>query len=83
MVLTNADKEIIIGCAKKCNVSSVYLVDSFDGALLGIDGVDQRLFFRFYGDLMRKLQVPVDVYDMSVQTLYSRIIEKEGLKIYG
>jgi hypothetical protein len=82
-MLTEADKEIIIRCAKKYNITSVYVLNTWNIELLGIEGADPRVFFRFYGDLLRVLSAPVDVYDLSVKSLYCRIFEKEGAKIYG
>ena len=82
-MLTDADKDIIIKCAKKYNIASVYLLNTLGADLLGIEGADPRVFFRFYGDLLRALSAPIDVYDLAVKSLYCGIFEKEGLRIYG
>jgi len=82
MVLSGSDRDYVIGCAGKYNVSALYSLDSFDGVILGVDGIDPRSFFRFYGDLLMKLNVRVDLYDMSVDSLYCGMLEKEGVKVY-
>jgi hypothetical protein len=83
MMLTDADKEIITKCAKKYNISIVYVLSSLGDVVVGVDGVDPRVFFRFYGELLRTLSSPVDVYDLAVKSLYCGIFEKEGVKIHG
>lgn len=83
MMLTDADKETIIKYAKKYNISGVYLFATESVAVLGLEFADPRVFFRFYGELLRVLSMPVDVVDLSVKSLYSKILEKEGVKIYG
>ncbi|MFZ2456268.1 MAG: hypothetical protein WAX07_07315 [Candidatus Altiarchaeia archaeon] len=83
MMLTDADKENIIKCAKKYNIPSVYFLNISGDVLLGVDGADPRVFFRFYGDLSRALSAPVDVYDLAIRSVYSGIFEKEGVKIHG
>jgi uncharacterized protein len=83
MMLTDADKETIIKNAKKYNISGVYLLSAESSAVLGLQFADPRVFFRFYGELLRALSTPVDVVDLSVKSLYSGIVEKEGVKIYG
>jgi hypothetical protein len=82
-MLSDADKEIIIKCAKKNNIRTVYVLDTLGDELLGVDGMDPRVFFRFYGDLLRTLSIPIDVYDLEVESFYCRIFKKEGVKIYG
>jgi hypothetical protein len=82
-MLTDADKEIIIKYAKKYNIASVYLLNTLGDEFLGIEGADPRVFFRFYGDLLRTLSAPIDIYDLAVKSLYSSIFEKEAVRIYG
>jgi len=89
-MLSDSDKTIILGCAQKYNVAAVYL---FGSSLnpnapardidLGVKGVKPAVFFKFYGELMRKLSKPVDVVDLSHKTLFNKLVEKRGEKIYG
>ena len=89
-MLSESDKTIILGCAQKYNVGAVYM---FGSSLnpdahardidLGVKGIHPTLFFKFYGELLRKLSKPVDVVDLSHQTLFNKLVEKRGAKIYG
>ncbi len=82
-MLTDPEKETIVKCAKKYNISAVYAMSSPASLVLGIDGFDPRIFFRFYGELLRTVSVPVEVVDLSLTSLYVKLVEKEGAKIYG
>lgn len=82
-MLADADRQKIIECAKKHRITSVCLLKTPCGELIGVDGADPRVFFRFYGDLLRVLSAPVDVYDLGVKSLYGRLFEKEGERIHG
>ena len=89
-MLNEKDKEIIIQYAKKYQVSSVYLFGSSLDKTgeprdidLAVKGILPRLFFKFYGELIRSLSKPVDLVDLSKKTLFTQIVEEKGLKIYG
>jgi predicted nucleotidyltransferase len=89
-MLSDSDKTIIIGCAQKYNVAAIYL---FGSSLnpnaqardidLGVKGINPAVFFKFYGELLRKLSKPVDLVDLSHRTLFNKLVEKRGEKIYG
>jgi uncharacterized protein len=88
-MLSKADRKAVIECAGKYKVSSVYVFGSSLGKGkandidLGVDGIEPRLFFSFYGDLIGKLSKPVDLVDLSDGSLFSRMVLKEGVKVYG
>ena len=88
-MINKDEKEIIIRCAKKYNVSSVYLFGSSlnqhdtNDIDLAVSGIKPRLFFKFYGELLRKLPLPVDLVDLSVKSLFNKLIEENCVKIYG
>ncbi|MCK5225438.1 MAG: hypothetical protein KAQ89_01840 [Planctomycetes bacterium] len=89
-MITEHDKETIIQYAKKYNVSSMYLFGSSLGDSqkaadidLGVKGIMPKLFFKFYGELMRNLSKPVDLVDLSRKSLFNQIVEEKGVKIYG
>lgn len=89
-MINEDDKEVIIQYAKKYNVSSVYLfgssLDDYNKANdidLAIKGISPKLFFKFYGELLRNLSKPVDLIDLSKKSLFNQIIEEKGVKIYG
>jgi predicted nucleotidyltransferase len=50
---------------------------------LAVEGIRPQDFFRFYGELMSRLSVPVDVLDMSRPKRFSRIVYREGISLYG
>jgi predicted nucleotidyltransferase len=89
-MLNESDKDVIIRCAKKYNVTAIYLFGSSIKAEaqahdidLGVKGINPALFFKFYGELMRHLSKPVDLVDLSYKTLFNELVEKRGAKIYG
>lgn len=89
-MISNNDKNIIIGCAKKYNVASVFLFGSsikddtnFNDIDIAIKGIAPSLFFKFYGELFKNLSKPVDLVDLSHKNLFTQLIEENGIKIYG
>lgn len=89
-MLSESDKTVIIRYAKKYNAETIYLFGSCLNADthardidLGVKGIDPKLFFKFYGELMRNLTKPVDLVDLSQKTLFNALVEKRGAKIYG
>jgi len=89
-MLSESDKAVIIRCAEKYKVGAIYLFGSSLDANaqardidLGVKGVKAALFFKFYGELLRHLSKPVDLVDLSHQTLFNKLVEKRGAKIYG
>ena len=89
-MMSKRDKEIISLCAKKYKVSSIYLFgssldrDSESNDIdLAVEGIRPNVFFKFYGELLRSLSKPVDLIDLSRKSLFNRIIEEKGVKIYG
>ena len=90
IMISERDKAIISQCAKKYKVSSIYLFgsslnrDSESNDIdLAVEGIRPNVFFKFYGELLRSLSKPVDLVDLSRKSLFNRIIEEKGVKIYG
>ena len=89
-LLNEADKNFIVACARKYDVTALYL---FGSSLhdptqardidLAVKGINPALFFKFYGELMRHLSKPVDLVDLSEKTLFNALAEERGVKIYG
>lgn len=83
------EKEIVIQLAKKYEVSTVYLFGSslnqnqYHDIDLAVQGVKPERFFEFFGELIRDLPKPVDLIDLSKRNLFTKLIKKNGLKIYG
>ena len=89
-MLNKSEKAVIIRCAKKYGVKTIYLFGSSLDANthardidLGVKGIDPGLFFKFYGELIRRLPKRVDLVDLAPQTLFNTLVEKRGTKIYG
>ena len=89
-MISTQDKDIIIECAKKYNPSVVYLfgssIDSssdFNDIDIAVKGLKSSLFFKFYGELFKKLSKPVDLVDLSDNSLFNQLIQKRGIQIYG
>jgi predicted nucleotidyltransferase len=89
-MLSESDEAAIIRCAEKYKVGTIYLFGSSLDANtqardidLGVKGVNPAMFFKFYGELLRHLSKPVDLVDLSHQTLFNELVEKRGAKIYG
>jgi len=89
-MIAEEDRDTIIRLARKYGVAEVVLFgsslvkgkDSHD-IDLGVKGIDPRLFFRFYGELMMSLPKPVDVVDLSQRSRFTDLVERRGVKILG
>lgn len=89
-MISQRDREIILQCARKYGVSSIFLFGSSleedkgaDDIDIGVKGVEPRLFFKFYAELFKYLSKPVDLIDMSKKSLFNDLVEETGMKIYG
>ncbi|MGC9396086.1 MAG: nucleotidyltransferase family protein [Anaerolineae bacterium] len=88
-MLSDAERKVILTCAHKYGATELYLFgsslagDQYRDIDLGVKGVPPMLFFKFYGELLRKLSRSVDVVDLSKRSRFADIIEKEGVKLYG
>lgn len=89
-MITERDKDIILQCAKKYNVSSIILFGSSirkdeksDDIDIGVKGIEPRLFFKFYAELFKDLSKPVDLIDISKKSLFNELVEETGVRIYG
>ena len=89
-MISSTDKEIIIECANKYHPGVVYLfgssIDSnsdFNDIDIAVKGLKSSAFFKFYGELLKKLSKPVDLVDLSDNTLFNQLIQKRGIQIYG
>jgi len=89
-MITDTDKKIIQNIARKYNASRVLL---FGSALndtaeskdidIAVDGVEDKVFYAFYGELLYALSKPVDVVDLSRKTKFIELVLKEGVTLYA
>ncbi len=89
-MLTSNERRIILKCAKKYRVSSVFLFGSsieknkeYNDIDIGIKGINPKLFFKFYAELLKNLPKNVDLVDISKKSKFTKLVEEEGEKIYG
>lgn len=89
-MITERDKEFILQCAKKYDVSRIVLFGSSLGEDreahdidIGVKGIEPRLFFKFYAELFKHLSKPVDLIDLSGKSLFNDLVEETGVSIYG
>jgi len=89
-MISEKDKEIILKYAKKYKVSSVILFGSStrkdresNDIDIGVNGIEPGLFFDFYTELYKNLSKPVDLIDLSKKSLFNKLVEKRGIRIYG
>ena len=89
-MLQKYEKDIILRCAKKYDVSSIILFGSsakkdrdYNDIDIGVKGLRPELFFRFYAELIKYLPKRVDLINLSRRSLLNDIVEEEGVKIYG
>jgi predicted nucleotidyltransferase len=89
-MVTDKDKKIICDLAGKYGVKRVLL---FGSSLdhdrqprdidLAVDGIDGKLFFKFYGELLFNLSKPVDLVDLSEKNKFNTLITSKAVPIYG
>jgi len=89
-MISERERSIILKYAEKYNVSSVYLFGSSirtdvepRDIDIGVKGLRSDLFFKFYGELIQELPKPVDIVDLSKPSLFTDLVEQEGVRIYG
>jgi predicted nucleotidyltransferase len=89
-MIPESDINIICHYAKEYGVTAIFL---FGSSLrdprsahdidLGVIGIEPGRFFSFYGELLMKLNKPVDLIDLSKPSKFSALVIKRGKKIYG
>jgi len=88
-MISEEDKKIILLYARKYNLEKVILFGSSKEREdardidIGVRGIEPKLFFDFYWELYRDLSKPVDVIDISIDFLFNKLIEEDGLVLYG
>ncbi len=89
-MITEQDKITILKIAKKYNVSRVLIFgSSIDPNIeshdidLAVEGIQDSLFFKFYGELIFSLSKPVDLVDLKRKSRFNDIVKSEGVLVYG
>jgi predicted nucleotidyltransferase len=50
---------------------------------LAVEGVPPRRFFDLYAELISRLTKPVDLVDLEEDSLFVRLVRRDGIPIYG
>ena len=89
-MISKEDRYRLIEIAEKYKVSKVYL---FGSSLspnneskdidLGVEGIEDSVFFKFYGELIFALSKPVDLIDLKKKSILNTMIKTEGILLYG
>jgi predicted nucleotidyltransferase len=89
-MITDSERQTIVGMTTKYHAKRVLL---FGSALspdeessdidIGVEGIDEKDFFTFYGELLCALSKPVDVIDLSITSRFSELVNLEGMSLYA
>jgi uncharacterized protein len=87
-MIADKDREIIEKTAAKYHAKRVLL---FGSSLspdkesrdidIGVEGIEDKDFFTFYGELLCTLSKPVDVVDLTAKSLFVEIVKLEGMPL--
>ncbi|HEX2867057.1 MAG TPA: hypothetical protein VHO03_08435 [Ignavibacteriales bacterium] len=88
-MISNEDKIKLLEIADKYKVSKIYLFGSnLDSSResndidLGVEGLPDNVFFRFYSELIFSLSKPVDIVDLKKKGLLTDMVKSDGMLIY-
>lgn len=88
-MISEKDRNTILIYAKKYNLEKVILFGSAKEKIdardidIGVRGISPDLFFDFCWELYRDLSKPVDIIDLTKDCLFNKLIEQDGLVLYG
>ena len=88
-MISENDRIIILKYAQKYKLGRVILFGSSKERTdandidLGVKGISPELFFDFCWELYRDVSKPVDVIDLDKDCLFNRIVERDGVVLYG
>jgi predicted nucleotidyltransferase len=89
-MISAKDKKTIQDIARKYHVSRVLLFGSSLSETtessdidIAVEGIADKDFFAFYGELLFALSKPVDVVDLSKKTIFIELVLKEGVPLYA
>ncbi len=89
-MISQEDRNAIIRISKNYKMSRLLLFGSSASPDreghdidLAVEGIAPSDFFNFYGDLLFHVSKPVDLIDLSGESRFHKMIEAEGIPIYG
>lgn len=87
-MITDKDKMAIQTIARKYQATRILLFGSAISDSLenndidiAVEGIEEKHFFAFYGELMLALSKPVDVIDLSIKSKFNDLVVKEGIPL--
>ena len=89
-MITVTDKNIIEQLARKYHAKRVVLFGSslsstqeYRDIDIAVEGIEDKDFYPFYGELLCALSKPLDIIDLSKKTRFVELILREGIPIYA
>jgi len=89
-MITDTDKKIIEQLARKYHAKRVVLFGSSLSPTqecrdidIAVEGIEEKDFYAFYGELLCALSKPVDIIDLSKKTRFIELILREGIPLYA
>lgn len=89
-MITDKDKQTIVEMAAKYHAKRVLLFGSSispdkesHDIDIGVEGIEDKDFFIFYGELLCALSKPVDIVDLSGKSRFVELIKLEGEPLYA
>ena len=89
VMIAKKDRDTITEVAREYGVAKVVLFGSSlvedrepNDIDLGVSGIEPRLFFRFYGELMMRLSKPIDIIDLAYRSRFTELVERDGVVLY-
>ena len=89
-MISDDDRKAITEIAQRYRVSRILLFGSSADPDrkardidLAVEGLVPGKFFEFYGDLLWGVSRPVDLVDLTRDSMFNRLIRAEGVLLYG
>ena len=89
-MITDTDKKIIEQLARKYHATRVVLFGSslspardYRDIDIAVEGIKEKDFYTFYGELLCALSKPIDIIDLSKKTRFVELILREGIPLYA
>lgn len=85
-MISHEDKINLLEIAGKYKVSKLYLFDSSTDSDIerndidiGVEGIDDKVYFKFYSGLIFSLSKPVDLIDLRKKSLFNETVKSKGI----
>jgi predicted nucleotidyltransferase len=89
-MITDTDKKIIEQTARRYHAKRVVLFGSslspareYRDIDIAVEGIKEKDFYTFYGELLCALSKPIDIIDLSKKTRFVELILREGIPLYA